>query len=44
MAAGVPNESQSPEQALADLEMLEKMLKSGEQDGARQTLEFQHHA
>lgn len=41
IASGKPNPEQSPEQALADLELLEKMLKSGEQDGARQVLEFQ---
>ncbi len=41
MASGKPNPEQSPELALGDLELLEKMLKSGEQDGARQFLEFQ---
>ncbi|RYO85258.1 hypothetical protein DL766_000098 [Monosporascus sp. MC13-8B] len=41
VATGKPNLEQSPEQALADLELLEKMLKSGEQGGSRQKLEFQ---
>ncbi|RYP71118.1 hypothetical protein DL771_005052 [Monosporascus sp. 5C6A] len=41
VASGKPNLEQSPEQALADLELLEKMLKSGEQGGSRQKLEFQ---
>ena len=34
LAAGKPNPAQSPEEALADLEILEKLLKSGEADGA----------
>lgn len=41
LASGKPNPAQSPEQALADLELLEKMLKSGDNDGARQVLAFQ---
>lgn len=41
IASGKPNPEQSPEQALADLELLEKMLTSGDNDGARQTLVFQ---
>ncbi|KAI1467800.1 NAD(P)-binding protein [Daldinia caldariorum] len=39
--SGIPNPNQTPEQALADLELIEKMLSSGEQDGARQKLEYQ---
>jgi len=35
------NEIQSPEQALADLELIEKMLRSGEQDGVPQSLTLQ---
>lgn len=38
--AGVPNPLQAPEEALADLEFLEKMFRSGEQDGA--LLEYEH--
>lgn len=41
ITSGKPNLEQSPEQALADLELLEKMLTSGDNDGARQTLVFQ---
>ncbi|KAI1809675.1 NAD(P)-binding protein [Poronia punctata] len=41
LVSGKPNPEQSPEQALADLELVEKMLKSGDQDGARQKLEYQ---
>ena len=41
IVSGKPNPEQSPEQALADLEILEKMLTSGDQDGARQVLEYQ---
>lgn len=41
IASGKPNPEQSPTQALADLELLEKMLTSGDNDGARQTLVFQ---
>jgi predicted dehydrogenase len=36
-----PNPFQSPEEALADLEFLEKMFKSGEQNGASQKYELQ---
>jgi len=36
-----PNPYQSPEQALADLEILEKMLKSGEGHGKTESLQFQ---
>jgi predicted dehydrogenase len=38
---GKPNPSQSPEQALGDLEILEKMLKSGEGHGKTESLQFQ---
>jgi predicted dehydrogenase len=38
---GVADKRQSPEEALADLEFLEKIFRSGEQDGARQTYELQ---
>ncbi|CZR59846.1 related to dehydrogenases and related proteins [Phialocephala subalpina] len=38
---GKPNPKQSPEQALGDLEILEKMLKSGEANGQPQTLKYQ---
>ncbi|KAI1657184.1 NAD(P)-binding protein [Daldinia decipiens] len=41
IVSGVPNPNQTPEQALADLELIEKMLSSGEQDGARLKLEYQ---
>lgn len=37
---GKPLETQSPEEALIDLELLEKMLRSGEQDGKAQTLQY----
>ncbi|KAI5859762.1 NAD(P)-binding protein [Durotheca rogersii] len=40
--SGVPNPNQTPELALGDLELLEKMLTSGDQDGARQKLQYQH--
>ncbi|XXH03790.1 hypothetical protein Hte_010196 [Hypoxylon texense] len=40
--SGVPNPSQTPELALGDLELLEKMLTSGDQDGASQKLQYQH--
>lgn len=43
LLSGVPNPSQTPEQALGDLELLEKMLTSGDQDGARQKLQYQHY-
>ncbi|KAF7530914.1 hypothetical protein G7054_g9363 [Neopestalotiopsis clavispora] len=39
--SGKPDAQQSPEEALADLEMLEAMLKSGEQDGAPVQLSLQ---
>ncbi|KAI1423680.1 hypothetical protein F5Y12DRAFT_716073 [Xylaria sp. FL1777] len=39
--SGEPNPKQSPELALGDLELLEKMLTSGDQDGTRQQLEYQ---
>lgn len=35
------NPKQSPEQALADLEILEKMLRSGEEQGKGESLEYQ---
>jgi predicted dehydrogenase len=38
---GKPNPHQSPEQALADVEILEKMLKSGEGHGKTESLQFQ---
>lgn len=38
--AGKPNPRQSPEEALADLEILEKMLKSGEGHGKTESLQF----
>jgi predicted dehydrogenase len=41
LKSGKPNPLQSPEEALADLEFLEKMFRSGEQDGALQTYELQ---
>jgi predicted dehydrogenase len=41
IASGKPNASQSPEEALADLEILEKMLKSGEGHGKTESLQFQ---
>ena len=41
LAAGKVNEAQFPEEALADLELIEAMLRSGEQDGARIKLEHQ---
>ncbi|KAF9882430.1 oxidoreductase nad-binding rossmann fold protein [Colletotrichum karsti] len=41
LVSGKPNPLQSPEEALADLEFLEKIFKSGEQDGARLKLELQ---
>lgn len=41
IAEGRPNPLQSPEEALADLEFLEKMFRSGEQGGAPQKYEFQ---
>jgi predicted dehydrogenase len=41
IVAGKSNPGQSPEQALADLELLEKMLKSGEAKGKAESLEYQ---
>jgi predicted dehydrogenase len=41
IASGKPNPHQSPEEALADLEILEKMLKSGEANGKTESLQFQ---
>jgi predicted dehydrogenase len=41
LAAGKPNPLQYPEEALADLELLETMFRSGEQGGAPQELHFQ---
>lgn len=38
---GAPNPQQSPEEALADLEILEKMLRSGEAKGKVEELQFQ---
>jgi predicted dehydrogenase len=41
LAAGKANERQSPEEALADLELIEASLRSGEQGGKPITLECQ---
>jgi predicted dehydrogenase len=41
IAAGKANPAQAPEEALADLEILEKMLKSGEGHGKTESLQFQ---
>ncbi|MCJ1479387.1 hypothetical protein MMC13_008072 [Lambiella insularis] len=41
IAAGHMNERQKPEEALADLELLEKMLRSGENNGAPRDTEYQ---
>jgi len=41
IVAGKPDPKQSPEEALADLEILEKMLKSGEAQGSAQSLQYQ---
>jgi len=41
IADGKPDPKQYPEEALADLEILEKMLKSGEANGQTQSLEHQ---
>lgn len=41
LVSGKPNALQAPEEALADLEFMEKLFRSGEQDGASQTLELQ---
>ena len=37
---GKPLATQSPEEALVDLELIEKMLRSGEQGGKVQTLQY----
>lgn len=41
LANGTKNPRQSPEEALADLEILEKMLRSGEEGGSVQKLKYQ---
>ena len=41
IADGKPNPAQSPEEALADLEFMEKIFQSGARDGAPQKYEFQ---
>ncbi|EXJ94536.1 hypothetical protein A1O1_02932 [Capronia coronata CBS 617.96] len=41
LATGIVNEKQTPEQALADLELVEAMLRSGEQGGIPIKLEHQ---
>ena len=41
LAAGKASPGQAPEQALADLEIVEMMLKSGEEHGKPQTLQYQ---
>ncbi|OLN81158.1 hypothetical protein CCHL11_09522 [Colletotrichum chlorophyti] len=41
LVPGEPNPLQSPQEALADLEFLEKIFRSGEQDGAPQKLQLQ---
>lgn len=41
IADGKPNPRQSPVEALADLELVEKMLKSGEGQGKTESLQFQ---
>lgn len=41
LVAGKANPKQSPEEAFADLEILEKLLKSGEKRGTPLALEFQ---
>lgn len=38
---GIANPKQSPQQAFADLEILEKMLRSGEAQGQGQSLKYQ---
>jgi hypothetical protein len=40
-SGGSVDKRQSPEEALADLEIMEKMLTSGERDGERQAVELQ---
>jgi predicted dehydrogenase len=41
LSQGTANEAQSPEEALADLELIEAMLKSGEQGGVPIQLKYQ---
>ncbi|KAJ2988384.1 hypothetical protein NUW58_g4009 [Xylaria curta] len=41
LRSGNPYPEQTPELALGDLELLEKMLTSGDKEGARQQLEYQ---
>ncbi|KAI8946929.1 hypothetical protein F4801DRAFT_31355 [Xylaria longipes] len=41
LVSGKPHPEQTPELALGDLELLEKMLTSGDHDGARQQLKHQ---
>lgn len=41
LVAGKPNPLQSATEALADLEFLERMFQSGDQDGAQQKYQFQ---
>ena len=41
LIAGKPNPLQSPQEALADLEFMEKIFRSGEQDGAPNRFELQ---
>jgi predicted dehydrogenase len=41
IVSGKPTRRQSPEEALADLEILEQMLRSGEKDGERVQLHLQ---
>lgn len=41
LVLGKPNPAQSVEEALADLEVMEKMFKSGQENGALQKLEYQ---
>lgn len=41
IAAGKADPRQSPEEALADLELLEAMLRSGEQNGQAMSLRYQ---
>ncbi|KAI0451674.1 hypothetical protein F5B21DRAFT_507006 [Xylaria acuta] len=41
LVSGKPHPEQTPELALGDLELLEKMLTSGDHDGVRQQLEHQ---
>lgn len=43
VSSNKPHPDQAPELALGDLELLEKMLKSGDKDGAREKLELQHY-